>query len=167
MSGKAIAPPEQPGRPRGISRCARAPSSADANAAARYRHGMGWDVAATPNGIALALGHGMVAVAVPLAHGEAVLRTLRSRDTVGPVLALRAGTPCWLFLAEPNGLVVSSEDLPSHISVLSCPSRIPLPRTSRSSVEWIVAPDVRNRWLPTLDAVVSAVRTVQAERAPR
>lgn len=161
MSGEFLPPAPLPGGsvPRRASE--RPPSPMATSVAQRYRELFGWSVSAAAGEVSLSLGNGMVGVVVPPAVAARALALLRRRGTVGPVVRVKNSKPCWIFLAEPNGLVVSSDDLPPHVVVLGCPSRLPLPATAYGTVEWVVQPDVRDRWLPTLDAVVSAVRDVR------
>lgn len=141
--------------------CARPPGQDGVSVAQRFRAQLGWSVAATDTGVFLSLGNGMVGVIVPPAVASNVFDLLRRRGTVGPVLSVTNGRPCWIFLAESNGLIVSRDDLPPNVVVLSCPSRVRLPTAAQGPISWVRQPDPRDRWLPTLDAVVAAVRDVQ------
>lgn len=122
-----------------------------------YCEHFGWTVDNRENAPHLVLGQNMVGLAVPRAGGSAALEYLLRQEIRGPVLELDMGT--WVFLADSNGLVLSPADLPASVRFLSCGTALPMPLISGStSVRWIVAPDVRQRWLPSLAAVVAAIR---------
>lgn len=121
-----------------------------------YREHFGWTVNDRENPPHLVLGHNMVALAMTRTRGGAVLEYLCRTDTHGPVLELDPGT--WVFLADSNGLVLGPTDLPDEVKLLGCGVALPVPMTSKSAmVRWAVAPNVRQRWLPSLAALVAAV----------
>jgi hypothetical protein len=129
-----------------------------------YREHFGWTVDDRENTPHLVLGQNMVGLAVPRASGGAVLEYLLHQEIRGPVLEFDMGT--WVFLADSNGLVLNPADLPAGVRFLSCGVALPMPLSPRStSVRWIVAPDVRQRWLPSLAAVVAAIRASAARIA--
>lgn len=122
-----------------------------------YREHFGWTVDNRENGPHLVLGQNMVGLAVPRAGGNAVLEYLLRQEIRGPVLEVDMGT--WVFLADSNGLVLSPADLPASVRFLSCGTALPMPLTSGSAaVHWIIPPNVRQRWLPSLAAVVAAIQ---------
>jgi len=109
----------------------------------------------------LALGEGIVAVAMPHALAREVVADLARSDALGPVLVMKVEQQqCWVFLADPNGVVASADLLPSGVVVLGCPARVPLPASDTIShdVSWAVPPDSCRRWLPTLAAILCAAR---------
>lgn len=128
--------------------------------AARYRAVFGWDVEYRDGRTLLALGHGVVAVTVPEAIAAAVARRLRAMDAEGPVFAVEGPRSRRVFLADPNGFVTGHLELPGPARVLDCWQRIALPGADARAGgrHWIIPPDARQRWLPTLAAVVRAVR---------
>lgn len=126
---------------------------------ARYRDQLGWATEEHHGRTFLSLGYSMAAVVVPLGLASQVADQLARDDACGPILSVLGDEPSWVFLTDPNGRVVTREDLPVGIVVLSCPSQIPIPAASTSSDQlwWFVPPNPRRRWLPTLDAVLCAV----------
>lgn len=125
---------------------------------AHYRHQFGWIVHEVDGSAYLSLRHGMVGVAMPPTRAGEAVNALRSQGSRGPVLEVGTGAPVWVVLADPNGRVLSEPELPAGIRVLGCSTLVPLPGTSSRPARWIVPPDVHHRWLPTLDAVLAAVR---------
>ncbi|HJQ47660.1 MAG TPA: hypothetical protein VJ870_15285 [Amycolatopsis sp.] len=128
-----------------------------------YREHFGWTVNEEENAPRLVLGHNMVALAMARTTGGVVLDYLCRHDTRGPVLELDPGT--WVFLADSNGLVLNAADLPDGVRLLGCGTAIPVPLTARHlPVRWVVAPNVRQRWLPSLAALVAAAQTTAGSR---
>ncbi|NKQ55003.1 hypothetical protein HFP15_19150 [Amycolatopsis sp. K13G38] len=122
-----------------------------------YRLHFGWTVADREKIPHLVLGHNMVGLATPPAEGGAVLGYLQRHDLAGPVLEPEMGT--WVFLADANGLVVNPAELPADVRLLGCGTTLPVPMTAQGgAARWVVAPDVKQRWLPSLAAIVAAVR---------
>lgn len=127
--------------------------------APRYEELLGWTVDPSGGRALLALGRSLVAVCVPPAIGPGVADHLRELGAEGPVLAVAGEVPHWVFLADPNGAVVSGDELPAGVVVLDCPSRISIPAVGLSvgGSRWVVPPNPHRRWLPTLAAVLCAV----------
>lgn len=129
--------------------------------AGQYRRVFGWAIEQGDRRVLLALEGGMVALVVPRSLAVDVVRHLERLDTCGPVLAVGTERPYWIFLADANGYLATHEDLPRGVEVLDCAQRIPVPCRDRHCVglRWVVAPDSRRRWLPTLATVVLAIRS--------
>ncbi|TNC26413.1 hypothetical protein [Amycolatopsis alkalitolerans] len=126
---------------------------------AAYREHFGWMVDDRENPPRLLLGHNMVALTMPRTRGVAVLEYLCRQDIRSPVLEPDLGS--WAFLADSNGLVLTPGDLPEDVKLLGCGAMLPVPLTTANpAVRWVVAPDVRQRWLPSLAALMAAVRTM-------
>lgn len=146
MSAPALSPPARPeGGYRGWT-------------AAQYRTAFGWDVEYRDGRTLLALGHGVVAVSVPAEIADAVSRRLRAMDAEGPAFAVERPPARRVFLADPNGFVTARLEL-RGARVLDCWQRITLPAVDARAggLHWLIPPDARKRWLPTLAAVVRAV----------
>ncbi|RBM16186.1 hypothetical protein DI005_25380 [Prauserella sp. PE36] len=129
---------------------------------AEYRSVLGWTVTWGGGRPLLDLGHGMVAVTAPRPLAVGLAERLHRLDATGPVFAVDGARPYWVFLADPNDEVNADLHLPRGVEILGCPQRIPVPvEVPRSpALRWIVPPDTRRRWLPTLAAVaLAAART--------
>lgn len=132
---------------------------------ADYRTLFGWEVELRDGRILLTLENGLVALLVPASVAMDLTRSLKRLDIHGPVFAVDGPRPHWLFLADSNEYVIATDDLPGGVEVLGFGERIPLPCVEAFSagVRWIVAPDPRQRWLPTLAAVLLGMRrTIRA-----
>lgn len=125
---------------------------------ALYREQFGWSVEEKGGRPFLFLGNGMVGVGVPVTRARAVALQLQYQDTCGPVL--EHGGATWIFLADANGMVVDQTELHGGVSLLGYAKQIPLPEAPFDAVRWVVAPNPYQRWLPTLAAVLAAVRNV-------
>lgn len=136
-----------------------------------YGPQLGWQIDQRPDGPALILGHDVVAVAIPTTDHVAwrVLDLLNQRDACGPVIGIHAGIPHWLFLADPNGLILPNTRLPARSRLVQCPAAAPLPTPASQAVTWVKPPLPNRRWLPTLAAVVAALQEAAHEcpRSPR
>ncbi len=110
----------------------------------------------------LALEGGICAVTLPKINGAQVLSRLADTGCGGPALAvLTQQGPRVAILAETDGLIPPRISLPQHVEVLAWGTLLPLPTDSgraEAHAEWLSAPDPRQRWLPSLDAVLAAVR---------
>ncbi|NKQ51544.1 hypothetical protein HFP15_01465 [Amycolatopsis sp. K13G38] len=127
--------------------------------AAEYRSVFGWDVGKSDGRIVLTLGRGVVALLVPVPVAMRVVPRLKRLDAVGPVFAEAGDEPHWVLLADANEFVTTAGDVPKGIVVLGAGQRIPVPcaETRASGPRWIVPPDPRRRWLPTLSTVLTAI----------
>lgn len=125
----------------------------------RYREQLGWATEQRQGRTFLFLERSMAAVVVPRGLAPRVSHQLERDDVCGPVLSQLGDEPSWVFLADPNGLVVARQDLPVGVVVLGCPSQIPIPAagTSSNQICWSVPPNPSRRWLPTVSAVLCAV----------
>lgn len=130
--------------------------------AALYREQFGWSVEEKDGKPLLFLGNGMIGVVVPATRARAVAVHLHSQDTCGPVLELGGAT--WVFLADANGMVVDQTELNGGVSLLGYAKQVPLPEAPLGAVRWVVPPNPHQRWLPTLAAVLAAVRDVHGAR---
>lgn len=124
----------------------------------RLRQQFGWVVDQHHGRHYVLLSHDMVGLAVPRIRANAAVDLLKRLDTYGPVLELNKGSPRWVFLADQNSLVLPQLALPPDVKLLGYSTPLPLPLRASSSARWIVEPDVRRRWLPSLAAVLAAVR---------
>jgi hypothetical protein len=108
----------------------------------------------------LVFGHGMVALTVPAARAGRVANHLGRFSAGGPVLAVDGERPYWVFLADTNAYITMDADLPAEVDFLGCWQRrlVPGPKTNSADLRCIVAPDPRQRWLPTLATLALAVR---------
>ncbi|MGW4829157.1 glycogen operon protein GlgX [Amycolatopsis japonica] len=110
----------------------------------------------------LVLEGGICAVTLPKINGAQVLSRLADTGCGGPALAvLTQQGPRVAILAETDGLIPPRISLPQHVEVLAWGTLLPLPTDSgraEAHAEWLSAPDPRQRWLPSLDAVLAAVR---------
>lgn len=132
----------------------RPPSIGETHYTARlYREGYGWAVDETGS---LQMGGGIVGVLVQAIFAGATAEYLQRQESCGPVLELGLGVDGWLFLADPNELVLSQSEMPPGVSVLGCPYKVPLPTPANRGVRWIKPPRSRARWLPTLATVLAA-----------
>lgn len=129
--------------------------------AGQYRRVFGWVVEQRDRRMQLALDGGMAALTVPQSIAVNAVQHLKRLDACGPVLAVETERPYWIFLAEANGYIASGADLPAEVELLDCGRHIPVPcRDTRSAgLRWVVAPDPRRRWLPTLATVLLAIRS--------
>lgn len=134
----------------------------------QYRCLLGWRVEVQDGRATLSLGAGIAAVAVKSTVAPDIMAALRRYDGSGPVLAVNGQPPCWLFFADPNGMIVARDDLPGDVALLECPRQIPIPTgdVPCDQSRWIVPPDTRRRWLPTVATILSAV-TVSVRLALR
>ncbi|MFD6071005.1 MULTISPECIES: glycogen operon protein GlgX [Amycolatopsis] len=110
----------------------------------------------------LVLEGGICAVTLPKINGAEVLGRLADTGCGGPALTvLTQQGPRVAILAETDGLLPSRDSLPQHVEVLAWGTLLPLPADSgraEAHAEWLSAPDPRQRWLPSLDAVLASVR---------
>ncbi|RSN60832.1 glycogen operon protein GlgX [Amycolatopsis sp. WAC 04182] len=110
----------------------------------------------------LVLEGGICAVTLPKINGAEVLGRLADTGCGGPAMAvLTQQGPRVAILAETDGLLPSRDTLPQHVEVLAWGTLLPLPVDSgraEAHAEWLSAPDPRQRWLPSLDAVLASVR---------
>lgn len=145
--------------PRDVARCGWT--------TARYREIFGWVVENRGGRAALRLGHGMVAVAVPPERAPGIATHLHRAEADAPAVAVAGSRPYWFFLADANDSVVTTDELPSGIRVLTCVAAIPVPAEDIpcDGVRWVVPPDPSRRWLPTAAAVLCAARTSSPEYA--
>ena len=121
-----------------------------------YREHFGWRVDDREHPPRLLLGDNMVALAMPRGAGKVVLDYVCRHDNRGPVIELDPGS--WVFLADSNGLVLTPSDLPDDVKMLGVGVGLPMPLALGSvGVRWVVAPNVQQRWLPSLAALVAAV----------
>ncbi|QRP43425.1 hypothetical protein [Amycolatopsis sp. FDAARGOS 1241] len=129
---------------------------------AYYGRLFGWSVRRQDNRLFLALENGLCAVTLPKLAAGPVLRHLNTTGCQGPVLVLPTPHgPRVAILAETDGLVPPRATLPADADLLDCGALVPLPfgpGLPGISAEWLTAPDPSQRWLPSLSAVLAAVR---------
>ncbi|MFE3779788.1 hypothetical protein ACFXPA_16690 [Amycolatopsis sp. NPDC059090] len=116
--------------------------------------------------LVLPLTAGLAAVSVPLSGAGPLLM----RETAllgGPVIAVPGRPPRAWILAEADGLVVASADLPPGVVFHSPPSLAVLPPSElpRGPVRWLRAPVPARRWLPSAAAVLALLADNEANRA--
>jgi hypothetical protein len=127
--------------------------------AASYHAVFGWDIDYRDNVVLLVLGQGLVALVAPVPVGTEALARLRHFGADGPVFAVDGLRPHWVFLAEADEYILPAARLPAGVEILGCGQALPIPSAEVSSGRrWIVAPDDRRRWLPTLSAVLLGIR---------
>ncbi|MEV0072651.1 hypothetical protein [Amycolatopsis sp. NPDC050768] len=129
---------------------------------AYYGRLFGWSVRWQGSRLFLALENGLCAVTLPKLAAGPVLRHLADTGCQGPVLVLPTQHgPRVAILAETDGLVPPRTTLPTDVDLLDCGALVPLPigpQVPGVSTEWLAAPDPRQRWLPSLSAVLAGVR---------
>lgn len=123
---------------------------------AQYQQLFGWRVQECGGGSFLSLGVGMVGVAIHVPLSGLVADDLRRQSIKGPILGINQHPRRWVFLADPNDLILTPAELPRGVELLSCPKRLALPSAPHESVTWIDPPKPHRRWLPTLAAIISA-----------
>lgn len=123
-----------------------------------YSRLYGWRVVREADIDFLVMGAGLIGVAVPAMLARRAYDRLARSGNRGPILRLDTNPRSWLFLADPNGEVLAQSDLPFDVKLWNCPSRVPLPSSSCKLTCWVVPPHQRQRWLPTLAAVVAATK---------
>ncbi|MDT8913421.1 hypothetical protein [Amycolatopsis sp. PS_44_ISF1] len=129
---------------------------------AYYGRLFGWSVRWQGPGLFLVLENGLCAVTLPKLTATPVLQRLAATGGPGPALTLptQHGARA-AVLAETDGLVPPRGTLPKDVDLLDCGALLPLPIGAASPglpVEWLTAPDPRQRWLPSLGAVLAALR---------
>lgn len=130
---------------------------------ADYRNVFGWSVDERDDGAFLRMGNGVAGVAMQAKRALPVIEFLRRYSSCGPVFSLKQenlnyeDVP-WVFLSDPNGVVVSQAELPRDIRLLNCPALVPLPDEHSPLAQWVVRPQIGQRWLPTLSMIVAACR---------
>ena len=109
----------------------------------------------------LALENGICAVTLPKLSAGPVLTRLAATGCQGPALHLPTQHgPRVALLAETDGLIPPRSALPRNVEVLAWGTLLPLPVGSRrvdAATEWLAAPDPRQRWLPSLTAVLAGI----------
>jgi hypothetical protein len=113
-------------------------------------------------GPVLVTGAGVGAVAIPKALSGQVLEGLERHGCSGPTLSVptRQGTIV-ILLVETDSPAIDEESLPAGVRVLTAGTAIPLPATNTPDDlrRWIVAPELSQRWLPGLAAVLTSIRS--------
>ncbi|MGK3203156.1 glycogen operon protein GlgX [Amycolatopsis sp. MEPSY49] len=126
----------------------------------RYDQLFGWSVRRRGVQSFLALERGICAVTLPKLSAGPVIARLAANGCAGPalVIPMRRG-PHVALLAEVDGLIPSRSELPEDAEVLAWGALLPLPDRARrdAAAEWLIAPDPRQRWLPSLDAVLAGI----------
>jgi hypothetical protein len=127
-----------------------------------YGRLFGWSVKWRGEHPFLALENGICAATLPKINAGPVLARLAATGCRGPALALP--TPHGrrvALLAETDGLVPPRAELPRGVEILAWGALLPLPvegRRGDAGTEWLTAPDPRERWLPSLSAVLAGVQ---------
>ncbi|KZB79709.1 hypothetical protein [Amycolatopsis regifaucium] len=128
---------------------------------AYYGKLFGWSVKWLGSRPFLALENGICAATLPKLSAGPVLDRLAVTGCDGPafVVPSRQGRRV-AILAETDGLIPPRSALPRDVEVLAGGALLPLPMGNRrvdSSPEWVTAPDPRQRWLPSLSAVLAGI----------
>lgn len=135
----------------------------DTTARLDYRGVFGWPVDDDTGGPRLVTGAGIAAVAVPKALSDQVLHGLRRQGCTAPALSMPTKHGALLvLLAEADMLMADpAAALPRGVRVLTSGETIPLPdeRGPDQLTHWIVPPDEHQRWLPSLAAVLTSIRS--------
>ncbi|WP_245992730.1 hypothetical protein [Prauserella muralis] len=132
-----------------------------------YRGLFGWPVRWQGGAPVLVTGSGIGAVLVPRSLSDQVLYSLSRQGCAGPALSVptRRGSVV-LLLVEADAPAFDLQPLPDGVRVLTAGTTIPLPDERRPDdlSHWIVEPDTHQRWLPSLAAVLTCIRS--AGRVP-
>lgn len=130
---------------------------------AYYSRLFGWSVKWWGLHPFLALENGICAVTMPELDAGPVLAWLDAIETAGPATTLQTQHGHRVaVLAETDGLIPPRATLPKDVEVLAWGTLLPLPigsRRAESTTEWLSAPDPRQRWLPSLGAVLAGFPT--------
>lgn len=130
-------------------------------AGAYYGRLFGWPVRWRGPQPFLALENGICAVTLPKLSAAPVLSRLAATGCQGPALMLPTQHGARVaLLAETDGLLPPRDTLPRDVDVLAWGTLLPLPLPSRRpevTTEWLTAPDPRQRWLPSLSAVLAGL----------
>jgi hypothetical protein len=125
-----------------------------------YDRLFGWSVRRRGVQCFLVLEKGICAVTLPKLSAGPVIARLAATSCAGPALVIptRRG-PHVALLAEIDGLIPPRSALPEDVEVLAWGALLPLPARARrdAAAEWLTAPDPRQRWLPSLDAVLASI----------
>lgn len=110
----------------------------------------------------LRLDHGMVGGVVPACASPVLASVLSCDDSDAPALVVMDESPSWTFLADAYGFVLPDDELPDDVTMVRYSARVPIPAADACPVQarWAVLPDLHRRWLPTLAAVLCAIRRV-------
>jgi hypothetical protein len=132
---------------------------------AYYGRLFGWPVKWRGPQPFLALENGICAVTLPKLSAGPVLAQLSATGCEGPVLVVPTSRgPRVAVLAETDGLFPSRAALPKDVELLTWGTLLPLPIGPRRPdlvTEWLVAPDPRQRWLPSLGAVLAGIHAAR------
>ncbi|GAA4663121.1 MULTISPECIES: hypothetical protein [Amycolatopsis] len=134
-----------------------------------YRRVFGWPVRLHDNGLELVTGSGIAAVVVPRALSDRVLAAVARQGCEGPAVCVptKRGAVV-VLLAEADMLAPSGDALPEGVRVLTAGTPVRLPSgQGHDLTHWLVAPDPRQRWLPSLNAVLASIRSVAPVRLPQ
>ncbi|EHR50269.1 hypothetical protein SacmaDRAFT_2013 [Saccharomonospora marina XMU15] len=125
-----------------------------------YRGTFGWPVQWDRGGLRLVTGSGVGAVVVPRRISDAVLASLARQGCDGPALTLPTRREMvTVLLVETDDFAVAEAPLPEGVQVLAAGSTVPLPdeHNPNALARWRVQPDPRQRWLPSLAAVLATI----------
>jgi hypothetical protein len=129
-----------------------------------YRGIFGWPVHAQGERLELVVGSGIAAVALPKSMAQLVLERVARQGCSGPALSrpTRNGTVV-IILAEADTLPPPERDLPPEVRMLPAGTAVPLPdgHGNDERARWLVAPDTRRRWLPSLAAILAGIHSIR------
>lgn len=140
-------------------------------AATWYRKHCSWHVDVVDGAVLLLLGHGIVALDVPVDRATRVQKTLELYDVRTPALLIAKPEPSVVFLAEADEAVLGQHQMPADVRFLMVLRALRLPllhAEPTDGTKWLWPPDPVRRWLPSVSAVLAAVNaaTPFALRAP-
>lgn len=127
-----------------------------------YRGVFGWPVRWHNGGLLLVTGSGIGAVTVPKALSDQVLESVARQGCSGPALSVPTKQGLvMILLVETDTLAADEVSLPPGVRVLTAGTAIPLPGGHRTDelARWLIPPDTRQRWLPSLAAVLTSIRS--------
>jgi hypothetical protein len=130
---------------------------------AYYSRLFGWSSRWHDRRLFLVLENGLCAVTIPKLTSARLLDNLARTGCQGPILDLPTPRGARLaILADADGLVPARDSLARDVELLHSGAVLPLPMKQwfqQPSVEWFRAPDPRQRWLPSLTAVLAGVQS--------
>lgn len=126
-----------------------------AAAARGYRAMFGWSADVVDDVVMLQVTGRVGGVTVAPKWGGILAARLQEVGGHGPVLA-PAGSGCWVFLADPNGVVVPRLPIPPGSRVLTGRDVVPLPAGAGlpGLSRWVVPPKAGD-WLPLLETLLA------------
>ena len=168
VAGREAAVAPTPYIPKEAQMCAD--QCRESEAVSRLEYGVfGWAVRRSNGVLLLTTGFGVGAVAVSRRLTAQVLAGVADRGCSGPAVSVSTKQGVVTFLlVDTDGLSRDEDFLPEDVRVLTAGTELALPDGERRSgrARWLVPPDVRERWLPSLTAVLSCIRATSHRNPP-